>query len=364
MDTFRRLSIIEKQKLLAAGFSSTFLVANENLYACGRNDTGELGLGDLVDRAELTRVSLNGVEGAIVDVTASMVSAFVVRQRALYACGYNEEGQLGLGDREPRQEFTRVPFDMEIRAVYTGMRYTFVVTESGMLYACGDNYENQLGLGDKQNRLVLTHVPTPEDVKTVAAGEDFTIVLAESGVAYTCGSNYYGQLGLGDKQDRSTLTRVPLDEAVEAIAAIYNSAFFVTSSGALYACGYNYEEQLGLDDEDSFETLTLVPIPEPVVKVFARYESVFAVTAKGELYACGNNIYGQLGLGRDGEVEVMFAKVPIVKDVQIVACGKSHTAILDSEGRLYTCGESEYGQLGFEDRQMQSNLFVEVPTSD
>ena len=80
------------------------------------------------------------------------------------------------------------------------------------MFVCGYNDHGQLGLGDTTNRNTFTAVPALPDgkvAKQVIAGGYHTMILAEDGTVFACGTNTNGELGLGDDDDRNTFTAVP-----------------------------------------------------------------------------------------------------------------------------------------------------------
>ena len=77
----------------------------------------------------------------------------------LFSCGDNWHGQLGLGDNVNRNELTEVtlPEGFIIEEVIAGGHYHTILKGKGKngedkLYACGDNKYGQLGLGDYSRR--------------------------------------------------------------------------------------------------------------------------------------------------------------------------------------------------------------------
>ena len=144
----------------------------------------------------------------------------------MFACGDNSEGELGLGDEENRNTFTAVPALPDGRVakqVIAGGNHTMILAEDGTVFACGYNNDGQLGLGDNEDRNTFTAVrltvrrdeqgkKRPEEVievvaKELVAGNHHTIIVGGDtafGVVFACGWNYYGQLGLGDTQNRNT----------------------------------------------------------------------------------------------------------------------------------------------------------------
>lgn len=67
------------------------------------------------------------------------------------------------------------------------------------------------------------------------------------------------------------------------------------------------------------------------------------------MYAWGSTINGELGLGG---IEDEYIHTPRllewhgVDKIKEVACGEHHTLILLKDGKVYSCGNNDYGQLG------------------
>jgi hypothetical protein len=105
-----------------------------------------------------------------------------------YACGRNDDGQLGLGDNTDRNTFTAVPPlpDGKIpKQVMLGTYHTMILTEDGTVFACGCNGNGQLGLGNNTDRNTLTAVPPLPDgkiPKQVTHGTNHTMILTEDGI--------------------------------------------------------------------------------------------------------------------------------------------------------------------------------------
>ena len=131
-------------------------------------------------------------------------TVFVTADRLVYtyACGLNDEGQLGVGDREDRLVPALVTGQLQAEtAVYAaaGGCHTLCITTDDSLFAWGGNDRGQLGVRDTQDR----HVPTlvtglqTKRVVHVAAGNYHTICSTTGGCVFTLGDGDHGQLGLG-----------------------------------------------------------------------------------------------------------------------------------------------------------------------
>lgn len=81
-----------------------------------------------------------------------------------------------------------------------------------------------------------------------------------------------------------------------------------------------------------------------------------AIIIDGKLWTFGNNFYGQLGLGYYSSRVLTPTEVPGLSNVVAVACGQYHTAVILSDGRLWTFGSNNDGQLG-----LQNNIGYNTP---
>ena len=71
------------------------------------------------------------------------------------------------------------------------------------------------------------------------------------------------------------------------------------------------------------------------------------VTSDGELYTFGDGYYGKLGHGNQtNELVPRWVEACGEKYAVQVACGRRHTAVITSMGELFTFGSGYYGKLG------------------
>ncbi|XP_018331399.1 probable E3 ubiquitin-protein ligase HERC4 [Agrilus planipennis] len=77
------------------------------------------------------------------------------------------------------------------------------------------------------------------------------------------------------------------------------------------------------------------------------------------MFAWGSTIHGELGLGGiEQEIVLTPTQVdwPLADQIVEVACGDNHTLILTNEGKVYSCGSNDYGQLGHDQPRKRPNL--------
>ena len=267
----------------------------------------------------------------------------------------------------------RLIHDFQVSSVSAGMDYTIFLYTNGKVYATGYNEYGQLGIGNTQDQYTPVPIPYFNDnndiqISAISAGTYHTIFLDDTtGKVYATGWNYDGQLGIGNTQDQYTPVPIPYfnDNNNIQISAIFAGGYqtiFLDTNGKLYATGNN--GQFGIDNTQNQNT----PVPIPyfndnnniqISAISARvYHTIFLDDTTGKVYATGWNYYGQLGIGNTQD---QYTPVPIPyfndnNNIQISAifAGAYHTIFLDTNGKVYATGYNNYGQLGIDNTQNQN----------
>lgn len=84
---------------------------------------------------------------------------------------------------------------------------------------------------------------------------------------------------------------------------------------------------------------------DDVVQIESGGFSVVAVTKQGQVYGRGLNKHGELALGDTKTRDKWTIITSIPFKVKQVACKSAHSLFLTCEGKVYSCGANEYGQL-------------------
>jgi alpha-tubulin suppressor-like RCC1 family protein len=302
---------------VSAGVGATFALKGDGtLWAWGSNEAGELGLGDSYDGDSYDTPTQVGSASDWTAVCAGYGDAFALRSDGtLWSWGWNEDGQLGLGDTTSSDAYdtpTQVGSDSDWTALLgTGYYATFAIRSDGTVWAWSFNGSWQLGLGDFNYGdcfYVPTQVGSDTDWTDVSAsyGASDTFATKSGGTLWAWGSNDGGELGLGVPYDPLTAydspTNVGSDSDWTAVSAGRDGDNFATKSdGTLWAWGSNDGGELGLSDSnyaDTYDTPTQVGSDGDWVAVCGDGDdATFAVKSDGTLWAWGYNGNGQLGLG-------------------------------------------------------------------
>ena len=125
--------------------------------------------------------------------------------------GYNDSGQCGVGNSTQVRHLTELSSleseDVQSVHIYNGCEHTLVITKDGKLYSFGYNNRGQLGLGNVTNEY-LPKIVKPllsKQVITAACSYHHSIILCSDGSVYSFGRNDSGQLGHGDLIDKKVI---------------------------------------------------------------------------------------------------------------------------------------------------------------
>ena len=317
---------------------------------------------------------------AIKQIACGESHVFVLKNDgSIWACGLNDDGQLGLNNNTNKTSFTQVTTNInnDVKEVVCGGNHTFIIKNDGSIWATGYNYFGQLGLNNTVDKNVFTQVYTDiTDIKQIACGQNYTIILTNDGSLWACGSNNYGEQGLGtsDYDAHSTFTKVTtnINNDVKEVVCGYHSTYILKNDGSLWACGYNNFGQLGLGNTTTKNKFTQVTsnINNDVKQVVCGINFVYILKNDGTVWSCGCNNFGQLGLGNT-TTKNKFTQVTtsINNDVKQISCGGLDVSygydqvfILKNDGTVWSCGSNYYGQLGLGDTTDRS-VFTQVTTN-
>lgn len=173
---------------------------------------------------------------------------------------------------------------------------------------------------------------------------------ATGGVLFVFGQGDVGQLGLGKEIVEKTRPAViPGYQDIVAIAAGGMHNVCLRQTGEVLTFGCNDEGALGRDTskEDSETEPGSVQLPCKAVQVTAGDSHSAALLEDGSVFAWGSfrDCHGTMGLTINGNARFPIQLLPNANIVKI-ASGADHLVFLTENGRLYTCGCGEQGQLG------------------
>lgn len=294
-------SLVEEKGIvqIACGEDHIIYLNNQGeVYSWGANSLGQLGLGDYVYRQQPEKIT--GLSGTKIKQIAcgSNHTALLTDRGEVYMCGYDSQGELGLGKSGPVTIPLMISNFNGIKQVGCGYRHTVFLTDTGKVYTTGRGMTGQLGLdGEAYQVSIPTLVTGMKKIKYLACGTNHTLLVAKSGELYGFGSSYYGQIGTGQLKKniyQPTKIELPTDPwgmvpQVSQVACGSFHSLIRTNTGDIYTMGRNNVGQLGLKDKEPQTSPLRINIPEKVSLIAAGFDNSGYVTSSGQLF-----IYGEL----------------------------------------------------------------------
>jgi alpha-tubulin suppressor-like RCC1 family protein len=249
----------ERVSIVACGEMHTIaLTVTGRAWSTGFNYFGQLGLGDGISRYSFDEILQENFakyaqhDCRVVNVVAGESYSMMLCQNGnIFSCGRNSSGELGIGDLEDRELPTLVEelFGMHVVGISAGVLHSTAITKDGDLFSWGKGWYGQLGQGHSRDTRVPKKVWIPETVDDhvimAAAGMQHTLILTRDKTVWVCGRGCHGSLGTGDlgvrmipfRLDMKVFKQANSDADVISVVAGHHHSGFVTSDGNLYMCG-------------------------------------------------------------------------------------------------------------------------------
>ncbi|GBG28169.1 E3 ubiquitin-protein ligase HECTD3 [Hondaea fermentalgiana] len=244
-------------------YHSVVATDSGEVFSFGRNDFGQLGHGDTLDRKEPARIDALSTGEHVVSVACGQYHTIVaLSSGSVYASGKNDYGQLGLKLPEPHRRMTIVrafgskAMDREsddcIKELRCGYYHTIALSTTGKLWAFGRNDYGQLGIGSTAQKVFGPREVEDLDGSTtrvvrIAAGCYHSVAVDHNNVMYVFGRNNHGQLGCGDSPERPS--PLPLKSFAGSRIADVAAGFYHT---IVLVGGQDADEKEHLDQDESF----------------------------------------------------------------------------------------------------------------
>jgi hypothetical protein len=241
----------------------------------------------------------------------------------------------------------------------------FIVTVNDKVYAFGSNERGVLGLG--HNDVVVKPTLVPElcskGLKDFRNGYQHVIALTSDGKVYCWGFNEFGELGVGDQKGflKPSLIKKLDEEKIVEISCGSGHSVVLDSNGKVYAWGHNGRGQIGARKNSLHEnepTKVEGFGGEKVMSISCGDKHTIALTENGRVFSWGDNDFGQLGASvpnkSNSPIEVLFSK----KDqfsIRKISSGSYHNLALSNKGSIYVFGNVNFGQIS---RNENPNSFL------
>ncbi|KAJ5067776.1 regulator of chromosome condensation [Anaeramoeba ignava] len=259
------------------------LTSNQNIYGIGSNFDCELGFdSEIFEEAEKPILMMKNVSKIFSGNSSNFVFLLNSNQE-LFGCGYNYQGQLGLGESRKETQIQKLTKIQNIPKgkiidIKCGYEHSIMLIENEnenenlkrKLYSCGDLQCN--GLGKYENIYEFTEIKSPlfendDNILDFSVGNQHTLILTSKGKFIGFGNNEVGQLGTGDTE----IQLIPIQ--IELPKLRFNENIF------------NYHISCGNHNSFFYYSPSFSNLEEDLIKLFRRKEfcDISFKTENGEI---------------------------------------------------------------------------------
>lgn len=349
-------TVVTSGNLIAAGSKHVvmYLHRENKLLAFGNGSFGQLGSGDTrnVDKTPVDVKLTIPTDTAVKQITCGYEHTMVLLSNGdLYAFGRNNQGQLGLGHTSDQAFPVKVMSNVSY--VSAGSSVTFIVSK-GVLYACGYNAYGHLGAGNYVTSTSLKQITfdtnlTASNIKQISSGGHLhTIILFQNGTVCGSGSGSNGQLAdlklpelTGKHQTRSTfgiINNIPSgSRPIQIVCGMFHTSILL-ENGEIWSVGDNSENQFGDGTTTSSSTWIKAGVTTGASRLFeTTSRHMLAYDFFSVVYGWGSNGYKQLG-HIDSSVRVPTQILQNVSQNTVFAGGHRFSVCLTDRDTCYVSG--------------------------
>ncbi|EFC41546.1 predicted protein [Naegleria gruberi] len=310
-------------KLVSCGDKHTMIVTqNGDVYSTGRNNDGQLGLGDFSDRFVFSKVNFYlNKDQHIDDIHCQFNnSAIITSKREVFVCGSNANAQLGLFLHKTKiSVFTQIPlFNIPIKSISFNIDTAAILSMDGEIFSCG------IG-GDMNDAASVVDVSTmPEEKRSTMYRKNSIIPFFK---------------------------KVPLNEKVDQLSSgIYFTLAISNSSKKIYI----FHSNPNYSPSNLFQDLCS---PRP----FSADSHNDSPRSRTDIYSVGSLSSFKTHVTNPTFKFITFGDGESSKNsFKNLTCGYHHSVFVNYLDQFFACGKNEDGRLGFingiQDNEYQNYL--------
>ena len=221
----------------------------------------------------------------------------------------NKFGQLCLeNDENPMELKPQKTSFSNISKVSTGYFHSLFQNNEGEIFSCGYNEDGQCGLGhfDLCQITPSLILNLPPNIVQFVCGNSVSLFLDSEGNVYSVGYNYYGSLGLAHNTNQNVLNKILNIPAIQTISCVSASCYLIDFEGNLWSFGKNTSGQLGHGDKTNRNAPKVISNLKDIQQIScgSHGQHFLAKNSQHQIFAAGFNSRGQLGTGDDQSVQI------------------------------------------------------------
>lgn len=380
---FVRVKTDKKFTQISVGHDSSFAISQDGeLYSWGYNLYGQLGGGEMDKNPDKRYIDKRNIPVHIMtDKKFKQVSAglsptvFAIDEYGISWCwGWNRHGAAGIGNTEYSVlEPARMAINVKFTQISANGNHAAAVDAEGHVWTWGIDEHGESGTRSFENEtggIVLACGSDffKEKITKVSVGDKHVLALDSDGHVWGWGSNQEGQLLVEEKAGGEDWSPRNLFAGTEYADLVFTDIYAgATSSMAVDSDGNTWQWGTGeAETPKSVDSGNDPGMPNTglnFVQIAVGRDHVLCLDKSGVIWSWGKDDYGQLGRGTygkfciSGEGDKCQIDVRHLYDVvgrkyhdailfSQIAAGDGFSVALDTEGRIWTWGRNDKGQLG------------------
>ena len=297
---------LPKINMISCGQYFTVCVDHEGfIWSFGQNNCGQLGTGNTTHFKVPQK--LQNIPPVLSVSCGSEHTLIITDDDNLWSWGSNNDGQLCHGDQKRRSTPQKTSFS-NISKISAGWNHSLFQNNKGEIFSCGYNEQGQCGLGHFNSpQITPSLIPNvPSNIVQIFCGPGHSLFLDSEGNLFSVGYNKYGELGLGHNTHQNELNKIPNIPPIKIISCANASCYLVDFEGNLWTFGYNEYGQLGHGDKTHINTPKIVNALKDIQQIsYGCTATHFLVkNSQNQIFVTGANDFGQLGTGDRKSVSI------------------------------------------------------------
>ena len=304
--------------------------------------------------------SVNGFTQCLNNINAGLYHGLALKPNgSIFSWGNGAYGTQACGldnNDTDALEVTQVGTDTNWLKIYAGTFNSFAIKNDNTLWACGTNNEGELGNGSFGLGTVsrtFSQIGTLNNWKTISTNSDYTLALKTNGTIWSCGINTEGQLGDGTTISRRSFVQIGNATNWKEIGSIIKTGYGIKTDGSLWSWGLNGGGgYLGIDDLSVIQRASpgIVGTDSDWKNIFGGPTTVHVLLLKtnGKLFVVGGS--WSSGQGANGLGFGVSCNLPTQigsdSNWSTATCGYNNSFAIKTNGTLWAWGQNDLGQLG------------------
>jgi len=307
--------------------------ADGTMWSWGLNNNGQLGLNDTARRSSPVQVG-SDTNWALIANIQGVFSLAIRTTGSLWAWGRNNDGQLGQNDIINRSSPVQIGAQTDWASVIGANDFSIAIKTTGTMWSWGNNSQGQLGqnIATTIARSSPVQIGSDANWSKISGASDVGIAIRTTGSLWAWGDNSQGQLGQGNVTKRSSPVQIGA-QTDWALAEMGNQFCVATkTTGTMWSWGANNYGRLGQNVSPAVSVSSPVQIGALTdwSKITTGSGHALATKTTGTMWSWGLNNVGQLGINAIGAASYRSSPVQIGADTNWaqVNAGNFHSGAL------------------------------------